>query len=784
MPANLFGKSSVKSPADIRSRYLLDVFLRAESMHLLGSAFALDEIQAQPAILPPPMQISPDQIPVSSSQTHQQLPYLPDWPEFMAPYCVKPIPAQDLLRGGRNIAIVGVPGSGKTFTLAYLASLIARGDPCCPIPGQTLPILFHARDLIEFPRDSKPLDQILEINYQYSPEIPQNQLSQLIAGNFKSGHVIFFLDGLDEMPHNLIQECYDIVSALFSEFPENRLMITGPLDYLGDFLSLDMTPMAMCYWNPPTLEKFTQKLADAYFKRFPPDYSEEEQEILKISTTNWIRHHTAAVHSPLEYTLQAVSLLTGLETGSTSFDILQKYIDQLVPSRATRASLEVLAYQTIISENPIINKYEIDHYVPELMQSDPDSTPLEEWNQANPVKALALVSKRAILQPTLGGNTIFTHPVFLGFLASNALIRNGQCASVFSQPEWTAKEVALKNLTHLIDTTQYLHLEELDEGAPLYPALFSVAHWLEECKQGAIFRPQVMRRLAQIIDSENQPFSIRAKAMAGIVFSGEKNITGLFKQYLKNGTRVVKVLAAYACGILQDPAVFPDLVGLLSDPDQNVRVAASSAVTRWETAQAQDLTVQILTKGDEYMRRAVTEMLALNTSEGPQTLIDGTMHEDILVRRACVFGLGLIDSPWSRDLLKKIQTEDGQWVIRNTASQALENMAALDGHAPRKLPPPHTASWLITYASRNGLGISPTASPLSLLLLVLEDGTDEEKMGAMDYLSGYTDEGVIRKLFDPIYGQQIHLSEYALLSLWKINLSGASIPSILKYGFG
>lgn len=776
-------KSSKNSPEEVRKRYQMNVYIRAQSMHLLGPAFPLSDVCVQPAIMPPPVQITPDLTPISSSQTHQQIPYLPDWPEFMAPFCVKPIPVADILKGGKNIAIIGYPGSGKTFTLAYLASLVAVQHPSVSFLNNPLPILIHARDLIEFSKGSRPSTQIIDICCKYCPEISPTSIEEMIENSFSLKQVVIFVDGLDELPRTLISECFEIITNILTIHSETRIVITGPLDYLDGFIQFGFASLAMSYWNRPTLFDFLRTFSKAYFKRFNPDMSEEDKAILESSVLSWITQHQLP-RSPLEYTLQAVSAAIGLESGNTSFDIINSYINQMVPLNATRSSLEVLAYQTLISENPVINKYEIDHYVPELVQPDPDTTLPAEDTSARPSKALALVSRKIILQQTLKGNIFFTHPVFLGFLASNALIRNGQCAVIFAQPDWAAKEIALKYLSHLIDTTQYIKFAELDDDAPLYRKLFTIAHCLGESKQGVIFRPQIMRRLAQIINSENQPLSIRAKAMAGIVFSNEKNISGLFRQYLLNGSSIVKVLSSYACGIIQDTNVFKELSGLLSDPDQYVRVAASTAIAKWELPQAQDLTAQILVQADEYMRRAAAEILTLNTVEGIQTLIDGTNHNDILVRRACIYGLGLIDQPWCKQLLQKIQTEDGQWVIRNTASQALENFKTMNAHVPRTVVAPHQAPWLVAFASKNGTGISPSSSPLPLLISVMNLGSDEEKIAAMEYLSYYQEEGVIAKLYDVIYSQHNTLREYAVYTLWRISLSGVSLPATKKYGFG
>ncbi len=762
-------------------KYNTQVFLRAQSLHLLANLFPLDDVLVLPGLIPPPVQLSPDFTGVSNSLVHLELPYLPDWGEFLAPYSVKSLPVTEVLRGGLSIAIIGQPGTGKTFALASLCSLVARKASATGYLNHNLPVLIHARDLIEFPSTDDPLQQLRAIVSSYHPDIPAPKLESMLRDAFLQKSVLLFIDGLDELPRNLIQECQEDIKLLAAQFTEIKFVLTGPADFLDGFLEMGAYPLAISHWNRLLRSKFITKLTRAYFKHFETEITDEQRENRLQSLLSWSQDQDSTF-TPLETTIQTISALAGLDVGKTSFDIMQNYINHLVPSSSTKASLEVLAYQTIISENPIINKYEIDHYVPELSRtSEPETGPIQaEVGKAS--KALSLVSKRMVLQPTNHGNVIFTHPVFLGFLASNALIRNGQCQAVFNQPDWSAKELSLKYLSHLIDISQYIQLDQMDEEAPLYRQLFMTSHWLRECKQGAIFRPQIMRRLAQILNNDNQPFTVRARATAGLVFANEKNIVGLFKQYCDSSSPVIRRLSALACGILQDPTTIKKLSELLGDPEPSVRNAAAMALAGFNHTQAQELTAQVLLQADESMRRIAAEMLTLNQAEGIQTLKDGVAYKDILVRRACIYALGLLHEKWSVELLKKLQTEDGQWVIRNTAAQMLENISNIDAHIPRKQPEAYLAPWLIAYAGRNGEGISPTISPLPLLIRVLANGSDDEKIGAMEYLGWSSEEGVVARLYDAIYQRQSNVREHALYTLWKISLSGIHFPSIKKFG--
>lgn len=781
MPNKASDSRETKTTIEMLEKYRAQVYLRAQGMHILAHLFPLDDILVPPGLIPPPVQLSPDFTGVPNSLVQQEMPYIPDWGEFLSAYAVKTVPVQEILRGGMNIALIGQPGVGKSTALATLCSLVARKSPGTAYLNHLIPILLHARDLIEFPHADNPLQQLIAITTSYHPDIPSARFETILKDLFAQNSVLLLIDGLDELPRNLIQETREEIKKLLAQYPDLRFILTGPMDFLDGYLEIGAYPLAIGHWNRVNRNQFIRKLAKVYFDRLEPDLSEEDREIRLNSILSWSVSQDTSF-TALISTIQYISAIAGLEVGKTSFDVLQNYINHLVPVSSTKASLEVLAYQTVISENPIINKYEIDHYVPELIQtpdSEPASTPVDN---VRATKALSLVSKRMILQPTSHGNVIFTHPVFLGFLASNALIRNGQCQVVFNQSDWSAKEISLRYLSHLIDITQYIQPQKLDDDGPLYQRLFVISHWLRECKSGAIFRPQVMRRLALLMTNENQPFTIRARAAASLVFANEKNIIGLFKQYCGSSSPTVRRLSALACGILQDPVILKELIGLLGDPESQVRDAAAMAISTYNTTQAHEMTAQILLQADENMRRVVAEMLTLNMAEGIQTLRDGAGYQDILVRRACVYALGLIREKWSVDLLKKLQTEDGQWVIRNTAAQMLENISNIDAHVPRKLPEAYLAPWLVAYASRNGEGISPTVSSLPLLIRVLSNGSDDEKIAAMEYLGWSSEEGVIARLYDAIYQKQSNVREYALYTLWKISLTGVQFPPLKKFG--
>ena len=189
-------------------------------------------------------------------------------------------------------------------------------------------------------------------------------------------------------------------------------------------------------------------------------------------------------------------------------------------------------------------------------------------------------------------------------------------------------------------------------------------------------------------------------------------------------------LAALGSGALHDVKSIELLAALLSNPNPNVRRAACLALSTIGTTAAMDAVASALLHGDEILRRAAAEAMANHPSEGHNMLREGAvMKEDLNVRRAVAYGLGRIHEPWAEELLNKLQNEDDQWVVRNSAQEVLEERQKPNPHIPKRLPPPSESPWLIAFAGKKGEGISPDKPPTDLLLLALKSDNPEEQLG-------------------------------------------------------
>jgi HEAT repeat protein len=191
----------------------------------------------------------------------------------------------------------------------------------------------------------------------------------------------------------------------------------------------------------------------------------------------------------------------------------------------------------------------------------------------------------------------------------------------------------------------------------------------------------------------------------------------------------------------------------------------------------------ILLNGDEDIRRAAAEALANDYVEGHAMLRDGITLKDIILRRAVTYGLGRVNEAWAVETLQKIQIDDDQWVVRNAATELLESKTSAGSLAPRKLKGPSESPWLIEFAAKQGVGVSPGVPATDVLLLALKSGDAETRLGALPYLKSTPNEGVLAQLYEAMYSDDSELREATYNILWELGTAGVKLPHPSQYGF-
>jgi HEAT repeat protein len=140
----------------------------------------------------------------------------------------------------------------------------------------------------------------------------------------------------------------------------------------------------------------------------------------------------------------------------------------------------------------------------------------------------------------------------------------------------------------------------------------------------------------------------------------------------------------------------------------------------------------VLLEGDDQLRPVAAAALARCGEEGVELLRELVGSEDMMTRRAVVFGLAAIGD---RDTLQRMMREDKQWVVRTAATTVHEELEAQE-KAPGAPPLPDVEQlpWLISWAATQGEGVGLGDAARRMLQRTLLEGDTQVRMAAAQVL--------------------------------------------------
>ena len=789
-------KEKVFSRNATEERYRQMVILQAQALHLAAPLFSLDEILQPPRLLAPPPRVEPGGPTISEDIVDITLPYLPAWPELAAIYRSPTLSLSEALSGNTAIVLIGQPGAGKTVALASLASRLARRDSETGFSADTLPVLIHVADLDLPGNKGDPLFTLIDSFSEKASIVDQTRLPDLMRRSFYEGTAFLMLDGLDELTPDDIKLVVEFIQSIKRIYPKTRIIATGSNEFLDGLLSLHFIPFAMAAWNFEQRAEFLLRWGDLWTRHVAVEsWAQTNYPVDPLLLNGWLNSDRPTL-TPLELTLKAWAAYAGDLRGPTPVDSIETHLRRISPTNVPLEALETLAQQATLAADPVFDPRKARQWVKSFEPNEIDN--VEEINlDENKVKkngkveqpktpSLGFITKMAesgLLIQHRNGRMRFIHPIITGYLAGESL--TGFTESLFDQPPWIGKYLAMQFLAAKGDPTALLNdfLEHNDR--PLARNLLIPARWLRDAPQNAPWRRLVMTRLIDLLQQNRQPLGLKGQVLAAFVRSGDPGCAVLFRQMLIETDPEQLQQAALGSGALQDVKSVELLINLLGKPFPIVRRAACLALAAIGTAAALDALGSALLHGDESLRRAAAEALSNHPSEGHQMLREGAdMKEDLAVRRAVVYGLGRINEPWAIELLTQLQVEDDQWVVRNAATEMLENNRNSYKRVTRQIPQPSESPWLIAFAGKQGMGVSPDIQPTDLLLLALKADNLEEQIASLEYLRMIPEEVVFSDLYHVMYSEESELREAIYQTLSEMAARGVDLPDPVHYGVG
>ena len=793
---------------------------RAQGMHLAAPLFALDEIIEIPRLLAPPVRQVPGEPFLTEDITAQTIPYMPSWPEFAAIYRTPSLSLPQALSGGVNLIITGQPGTGKTIALAYLASLAANHDPQLGKLSECVPFFYHIADLNLPDGETKDvLNPIQDAAAEHAPVLDLTRLPNFIEYAFNSGQALLLLDGFDELAPEGQTKVTNYLKALLQTYPNIHVVTTGCPEQLGGLLNLGFEPLALMPWRASQCDEFIEKWGQLWSQTIASEAWAQNgpEEIDPLLINTWLNSNNETL-TPLELTLKIWAGYAGDSLGPGILDAIATHIRRLAPSGTPLAALETLGMQVALSAQSIFDSRSAREWVRnfELPEDETVEMEVEDGDEGtnesekpktgslkqnrktgllgrtgplgktgplpSSSRLLTKMTESGLLTSHSGNRMRILHPVLGGYLAGRAMAAVNVDDALLQQPDWSGKLLAMRYIAAHGDASGLADAMLRKTEMPLHQPLFSVARWLRDAPREAPWRGKVFAKLAGLLQSEGIPLTLRAQAVAAFYWSGDPGADPLFRQFIQTTSFELVQLVALGSGAVRDSKAVEMLSGILYSPSVSAQRAGCLALVAIGTSPAMETVARALLNGEEDLRRAAAESLANDPNEGHAMLKEGITLADILLRRAVIYGLARVEDDWAIEALKTIQVEDDQWVVRNSASEVLESKSGIDPRVPHKLTAPSDTPWLIEFAGKQGVGISPGSPATDVLLAALNGDSEEERLAALPYLKRMPTEGVITNLYHAMYRDDPELREAVFLVLCELAASGIKLPDPQQFG--
>jgi HEAT repeat protein len=762
--------------------------------HIAGSQFNLTSLLLEPRLVPAPgpIQVRSAEDTVTRD-VFEVIPRFHDMPQSFAPFNVETFSLDDLGAGDRHVAILGVSGIGKSTALATLA-LMAFGEVAFEsleditqkaieeeeksmtkeereqrakereriqeraleklhdaherqreqlkreTEFEKLPIL-DIRTLLPIFIDLGSIDldadtvknkeglvdpaEILVRGVQRQVSAVTSQVvGSVIYPVLEAGRALVLIDGYDELTPDMRERYYPWLNNFLAIYGHNMVVIAGPVEGFEPLHTLGFTPIYLRPWREDDYETLARRWSAAWTTQGkgkqqvrPPD----EQTMRQITVDNRGR-------SMFDVTLK---IWTGLADDTRvpgRMGWYDAYVNRLLANEDMRPLLPNLAARMLECNLQADQAQLIDVLTQTLPAPADPKKP-----GPKPEDLLGGVIREGLLSVDANGTLHFPHLQITGYLASEFLAQAGPslAAEHALDPVW---QDALSFASARINVLPVIQRKLASTPDLIYSNLFGLIHWLPDAPPDASWRGDLFKRLGAALLAADQYPGVRARAMAALIASREKQVLFILRQALRSTDAYTRQLACVGLGALGNPEAIRDLEPMLGDENRDVQLAAGLSLGAIGTEKALEVMVYGLLHGTDELRRAVAEALAAIPGEGHAILRDGIESEDILIRRATVFGLSRMKSPWALVALYRAMIEDSQWYVRNAAEEAFIMAQSPEGDGPRAHPEADSLVWLVQWATEHGQGVPAGENSRQVLIRALQEGDPAHKVLAAQTL--------------------------------------------------
>ncbi|MFQ6100674.1 MAG: NACHT domain-containing protein [Anaerolineae bacterium] len=691
-------------------------------------------------------------------------------PELLAPLPLPPsisevepessgprnLPLHRILGGHPKLAILGAPGMGKTTLLAYLALACVRmmeeGD------SEAEAMLGSAQERLPLYVPLPALDWGRQDETEQEGKAPEGQqkgtkqengdqvkkllyvavaavgggggLIRPLRQSLEASRAIVLVDGWDELLPQQRQQAAAWLAELIAVLPGNLWLVGAGARGYAPLTEAGFVPLTLAPWNARQVEAF----AERWLETCTP--ADGDSPVAPAKLIAELRRAARMRSSPLELALRAFVYLSDRKAPAKRGALFDRALDLLLwqeqeeevwVSATYRTALGQLALQLQQEKRAVASREEI-------MAAIEATLPPSEERPANAAARAfsALTGERGLLRLEGSNRYAFVHPLWQAYLAARQLIAVEPTTLIewLDDPRWAE---VLRFYAELGDAGPLVKAWLRNPDDMFHTRLLALGSWVSVAPEDANWRDGVMAVLARTFLQPGQPVQVRQALAEALATTGVPGVTYLFKQTLQHPDAAVRAAAASGLTRIANLSDLPTLEAMLEDEDPAVGRAAVCGLAYLSTDAAVRLLEQVLLEGDDALRPTAAEALTQCGEQGISILMEAIESEDIVARRAAVFGLARVEA---LDVLQKAAREDEQWIVRSAAAAALEELEDME-KATGITPPPEIDQlpWLISWAATRGEGVGLGDAARHMLRRALSEGDTSVRLAAAQTLA-------------------------------------------------
>jgi HEAT repeat protein len=774
-------------------RYVHDLLAQIDSSGMLGPHLPLRSVLVEPRFIPA-RRLDADDADVQNPDLYAGVPLVHEYPWLHAPFHLETLGLSDVANASAAIAVLGLPGSGRTTALFALAlhaiGRIAFEQPPDKVqarlereeaaltekeravrvnerivteqrarerlasergelePGHTeapqgsagrggtqrVPVYAHLADVLGDPADFSdevdPAEPLVRALQSSLGRVTASTLPREIYRWLGRGLVLALIDGYDELSEADQARARAWLAAFRAQYDRNSVIVTGGVAASGALTQLGFTPVYMRPWSDQDVAMAVRRFAAA---PRPLERGAKAAILPDAEAVQRAGANTRALTSA-EITLKIAANLTNTAELPGMEGWVRGALARLLPAgqswaelsgRLARMAALQLDEGSITAARMLALAIDGQHEGGD--DARPEASPGVAKGATNQARLLRALEKSGLLVQRRSERYQFRHALYTAYLASLYLKTAGNESRLLrqEQPAWAQAFALLALHTPVDDLVRQRMAGPQDI---LQTRLLEPARWLAFAPADASWRGPYLRALTSAFTAPVQYPLLRERAAAALAGTREPGALAIFRQGARSANPEVRRLACLGIGALGGTEAVRDLRSLLDDRNPDVAVAAAMALGAVGGEEALQALLVGLTQGDEQLRQVIAEALATLPEDGYPILFEAIDDEDMLVRRAAVFGLRRIRATWAVIAIYRAFLEDDQWYVRSAAQQAFEEIQyGRPSRIEQARPAPHELDWLTLWAAHRGESVPAGPASAQILARVLKEGNAEER---------------------------------------------------------